>query len=517
MSRSTGPVVAVALVAALVLGACSSGASDGDSRGADTTSTVRRDASSPTTEPKVDRPDGPVAELVELDGGKGVFLGQASGGGAELAKVGWVEHEFGALGRASSYASAEELPGDGRFELTERDDATDYRTRIVVRRPEDPADFSGTVVVEWLNVSGGVDANPDYTFMADELVRQGTAWVGVSAQRIGVEGGETAVSVGAIGQGLAGKGLKKIDPDRYGDLVHPGDAYAYDIFTQVARAVRANVLGAALGRVDVQRVIAAGESQSGFAMTTYANGVQPLTHAFDGFFVHSRAAATLPLGEPGKGVSIADAIGGPPVRIRTDLDVPVLILETEGDLTSVIGYLPARQDDTDKIRLWEIAGAAHADESLLGPLAGDLDCGTDINRGPQQYAVRAAIRALVEWVERGDAPPEAPRIEVTADGGTPTIVRDEDGIAEGGIRFPQVDVPVATLSGEPGPKGGVICLLLGSTVPFTDAQLAARYSDRAAYESAYEAATDAVIEAGFALDDDREAILADAEPDRIGG
>ena len=33
----------------------------------------------------------------------------------------------------------------------------DYRTRILVYRPADAARFNGTVVVEWLNVSGGLD------------------------------------------------------------------------------------------------------------------------------------------------------------------------------------------------------------------------------------------------------------------------------------------------------------------------------------------------------------------------
>ena len=46
------------------------------------------------------------------------------------------------------------------------------------------------------------------------------------------------------GSNEAGKGLKAIDPARYGSLDHPGDAYSYDIYTQVARAVRA---GAGLG------------------------------------------------------------------------------------------------------------------------------------------------------------------------------------------------------------------------------------------------------------------------------
>ena len=80
-------------------------------------------------------------------------------------------------------------------------------------RRRTPKKFSGTVVVEWLNVSGGVDANPDWVSLSEEIVRRGDAWVGVSAQRIGVEGGPVLVSVqGIAGAEDQGKGLKKIDP-----------------------------------------------------------------------------------------------------------------------------------------------------------------------------------------------------------------------------------------------------------------------------------------------------------------
>src|SRR5690606_22907711 len=124
-------------------------------------------------------------------------------------------------------------------------------------------------------------------------------------------------------------GIKAGDPDRYGELHHPGDAFAYDLFTQVARALREPGPVDALGGLVPERLLAVGESQSGFALTTYVDGVQPLTGAFDGFLVHSRGAAAAPLGEPGTGFDIASTIGLPPAQIRTDGDAPVLVLETE--------------------------------------------------------------------------------------------------------------------------------------------------------------------------------------------
>ena len=444
-----------------------------------------------------------------------MFVGEAAPA-VDLAAVGWVEEEFVATGTATAYTSEAPQPTDGRFEVTEAGTA-DYRTRILVRRPADPAEFDGTVVVEWFNVSGGLDAGPDWTFAAEEIVRSGGAWVGVSAQHIGVEGGEVLVTVGSVGDGVVGKGLKGIDPERYGSLAHPGDAFAYDIFTQVGRAVRAEG-SPAMGGLGVERVLAIGESQSAFALTTYANAVQPLEGAYDGFLVHSRAAAALPLGEPGTGISMSSGVIGDPVLIRTDLDVPVLILETEGDLASVLDYQAARQDDTDRIRTWEVAGTAHADRTILGPTADAVDCGVPINDGPQRFAVRAAVRALDTWVRTGEPPAAADRIALVDVDGSPAIDRDADGNALGGLRLPQIEVPVATLSGDPGPVGladlpaarvhrAVHPGAPGRALP-VGRRLPARPTPRPPTSA---------IAAGFALAEDRQQILDDADPAAISG
>ena len=90
----------------------------------------------------------------------------------------------------------------------------DYTTRIVVLTPTDDAKFNGTVIVEWLNVSGGIDA-PAVWFMAHrEIARAGYAYVAVSAQQVGVEGGASLVG--------ADMSLKAQDPERYSRLQSPG-------------------------------------------------------------------------------------------------------------------------------------------------------------------------------------------------------------------------------------------------------------------------------------------------------
>jgi hypothetical protein len=434
----------------------------------------------------------------------------------DLGEVGYTEAEYFLSGTATAYTTAGSLSDDGMWTVEPGDTAT-YKTRVLVYRPMMRQKFNGTVIVEWLNVSGGLDAAADWITSHTELVREGFAWVGVSAQFVGVEGGPSLL-------GLPVTSLKATDPERYGSLVHPGDSFSYDIFSQAAQAIRRPAGLNPLGDLKVRAVIAAGESQSAFRLVTYINAVHPSADIYDGYFVHSRGGIGAALSEPPQ-----PSIGVPgSAAIRTDLDVPVLALETETDLT-LLSYVTARQPDSDHFRLWEVAGTAHADTYTVVSGGTDLGnspeaaklivtsmplpgfaCGTPINSGPQHFVVNAAFAALNRWVRSGTAPPVAPRLEVA---GT-KIVRDPNGNARGGIRTPQTDVPIATLSGE-GQNGSLFCLLFGTTVPFDDATLASLYPDHAAYVAAFDAATDRAVQAGFVLSPDGSLMKAAAATSEI--
>ncbi len=67
---------------------------------------------------------------------------------------------------------------------------------------------------------------------------------------------------------------------------------------------------------------------------------------------------------------------------------------------------------------------------------------------------------------------------------------------------------MATLSGVPGPNPSTVCLLLGSTTPFSAATLAALYPSGAVYRQRYDADADKVIREGFVLPWDRGQLLA---------
>ena len=458
-----------------------------------------------------------------------IFPPMAGRAAPDLDAAGFSESEWAASGEAVSY-TATATPEDGRFELTEAD-AAGYSTRVLVRRPM-PEKFSGVVLVEWLNVSGGQDAAPDYTYLADEILRAGHAWVGVSAQFIGVEGGNAAVSMG--GQTI---GLRAQDSERYGDLHHPGDAYAYDLFTQIGRYARdprdsdGQPVGP-LGDLQAEQVIAVGESQSAFALTSYVNGVHQRVGVFDGFLLHSRGAGFLPFDDHGRAADITSSLRSGVARVREDIGVPVLVVQAEGDLIGLIGSLPARQPDSQWVMTWEIAGQAHADLYQLGDFAQFVDCIDPINSGQQVFVLRAGLRHLVSWARGGSRPPSAPPVEIDDDD---EVITDDLGNGRGGVRTPAVDAAVDQLTGVPHPEAQPFCMLLGRTVGLDEQLLRQRWPGdaqspdglpgreqspeglpgREQYLSAYAEATDRLIAEGFLLPEDREEVLADARPDRI--
>jgi len=440
----------------------------------------------------------------------------------DLAQVGYEVAEFFLTGTATAYRNVGPLDSGGRWRVAPASTAP-YKTRIVVYRPSDPARFSGTVVVEWLNVSGGLDAAPDWITLHTEITRRGAVWVGVSAQFVGIEAGSSPLTP------LSG-GLKAVDPRRYGTLSHPGDSYSYDIYSQVGRALRAPDGPDPLGGLRVRKLLAAGESQSAFRMTTYVNAVDPVARVYDGFFVHSRGGGSAPLSQdPLPQIRTPNV-----VRIRTDVRVPVLTFQTETDVL-VLGSYPDRQPDSRNIRLWEAAGTSHADTYTLNvgfsdvggdpsvaavlvtaaPLPGIIECDLPVNSGPQHWIGKAALRALERWVGGGLAPARAPRLTVSANAGDPEFVVDANGNVLGGIRTSYVDAPVATLSGL-GQTGGSFCRIFGTTAPLDAATIRQRWSSNAEYVADVKNANDTAVRRGFLLKPDADLILEYARTSGIG-
>jgi acetyl esterase/lipase len=428
---------------------------------------------------------GPVPVRVPRGDASRDFIFTTSG--MDLAGHDWVEEEYFVEGTANRYTSPD------LETATVVDGPHAYRTRVVVRRPRDPARFNGTVVVEWNNVTASQDIDIDWLQVGDHLMRNGYAWLGVSAQRVGVDH------------------LREWSPDRYGtlDVTVDGsitdDALSYDIFAAVGRLVRAPAAVPLLPGFAVERVLATGHSQSAGRLATYLNNVHPLDPVFDGVVVHG-----------GGGV------------IRSDQEVEVFKLMAETDMPRRID---TRQPDTDTFVQWEVAGSSHVDifyaeeRAKVAAVQQGRDPATatpatpscaepPYSRVPFRHVMHAALEHLVRWVDGGPPPPSAPVLQSAPAGSADAFARDERGNALGGIRLAAHAVPTATNSGLNSGSG--FCRLYGAHYPFDAATLAALYPTHADYVAQVREAVRSNLDAGFILEHDAEETIREAERSSIG-
>jgi hypothetical protein len=430
----------------------------------------------------------------------------------DLAARGYVEEEFFIEGTANRYNTP------ALTTATIVDGGHPYKTRIVVRRPSAPARFNGTVIVEWNNVTAGHDLDIDWFQTHDHLTRSGYVWVGVTAQRVGVEA------------------LKVWSPKRYGtlDVTHGGaisnDDLSYDIMAQAAQAIRRPPAVNPLGGLKAARIFATGHSQSAGRLGTYVNSVHPLQRVFDAVILHGGGA-----------------------RVRSDLDIPVWKLLAE---TDVQNQAVNRQPDTNRFRTWEVAGDSHVDVQFVNysrqlsqrdgsPIAPEFTPGGAGGRATTQGAAAApaaqpaartgnagncdkpsyshvpfyqvfaaAIDHLVVWVKDGKAPPTAPPIDVSSVGPPAVMARDAAGNALGGIRLATHAVPTAVNTGVNSGPG--FCRLNGSHEPFDEATLEKLYPTHESYVSKVKSVTEANLKAGYILKPDADATIAEAEKSAIG-
>lgn len=407
----------------------------------------------------------------------------------DLSKYGYVEEEYFIEGNGYTYTTAAPIDTNGtRIETggPNSDGTYPFKTRIVVRRPANPAKANGTVVAEWFNVTAFRDIEWNWFGDPQFMLENGYTFVGVSAQNVGITG------------------LKTFDNARYGTLSvnaadnppSANDLLSFDIFGAAVNAIRGNGTGVdPLPGMDPDVVIASGESQSCGRLATHYNKVEPLQNIVDGYLLTvcgTQLRADLS-DDPG-----ADKV----VRI---------ISETENRTQRTEVNFP----DTDSIRHWEVAGGSHlprmAWEAVADVLNRDF---LPITVGCQKFplslvqwpfTVNRAIKGIVDWVGNGTTPPIAPRGVYDSEG---QLVRDQYGIAEGGIRYPELTVPTGTNDGvnSPGTGGNPLfnnfCGLLGSNTLFDRATLDSLYTDHADYVNQYSQAVDEFVQTGFMLPED---------------
>ncbi len=423
----------------------------------------------------------------------------------DLASRGYIEEEFFIQGTANTYNVIPLVPKLDTAAII--GSGNPFKTRMIVRRPLSAESFNGTIVMEWQNVTAGFEPDSLWIASHDHLMRRGYAWVGVTAQRAGVQW------------------LKLWSPARYGTLNIPNvanltngydkDGLSWDIFSQAAQAVRYPQGADPMGGLPVERVFAVGWSQSANRLSLYHNSIQPLANVVHAF-----------------GLIAND---GPAVLgLRTDLGAKVFKVLPETDIVGKEGDVSQallEEPNTDHFCRWEVAGAAHMgahefdegaklvarDVSPAAAAPGTCDLPA-MSRIPWHFVTNAAYDHMIRWLKHNVAPPAAPRIEIIGWAGQNAILaRDQYGNALGGIRLSQHAVPTATNTGENSSTPATIfCRNVGSYVPFDQATLDALYPDHQTYLDQVIAATHETQKNGFIVGADAAATIREAARSDIG-
>jgi hypothetical protein len=416
--------------------------------------------------------------------------------------AGYVEEEFFLEGTANRYSTACPVtlctPEASNEPARVVSSGHPYRIRLVVRRPADPARFNGRVIVEWQNVTNNWELDVQWYRAAEYFIREGYAWVGVGPQRAGVHG--------------TPNGLRAWNPRRYGTLdVTAGgtitdDSLKWDIFSQAGQAIARPRGVDPLGGLPAARtLIATGDSQSSVNLATYANAMHPLDPVYAAF-----------------------VLGGPiAIPIREDVRQPVFKIISEWDL--IRSEARIRRPDTDRYVAWEIAGSSHSDYhnfvvnspvrfrdvGVRGITPDTANCQEPARSRVRLHLVtQAAYHWTARWL-RGERPPSMPApMEVDLSQESPVPARDELGIARGGIRLADAEVPVALNTGwnrggvPPTPDGA--CRQAGTHVPFDMATLRRLYPSREAYLQRVREVTERNVRDGFLLPADAAKLIATA-------
>jgi hypothetical protein len=227
-------------------------------------------------------------------------------------------------------------------------------------------------------------------------------------------------------------------------------------------------------------------------LCAYANGIQPLHQVVDGFLLYVWEGR-------------APRMDAGPVptywqtTLRSDPGVPILVVNSEFEVTATRDLA---LDDSDRLRVWEVAGTAHGRRRVVfEPAEGEW--------GPNPLSWRpvhdGAMRALHDWLADGGIPSVQPRIAFT-EGSWPSIERDSGGNAVGGVRLPEVAVPVAEYRGRKGGTG--VAALYGGRRPYAPAVVRSRYGSREDYLDRWHAAVQELAAARVVVPEDVPGMLA---------
>lgn len=436
----------------------------------------------------------------------------------DLKRYGYVEEEYFFSGKANVYT----LKND-QAEIKFAD--APYTNRFLVRKPADMKKFSGNIVIELINPTNGWDVVPMWCQVWPSMLRDGDIYVGITIRE------------GCIAS------LKKYDPERYAPLdwtnpnKNPGEiskkilmwqhssketeyGLFWDMLTQLGDFFKRPEGSEFIGG-EIEKVYAMGCSQSGMFLSTYINifhesdRPSPVEAPFDGYLSYT-GSQMVPLNQEEDPAEPTD-----PIQITKNCPVPFIRIMSQWDFRDFAGHISHRRPDSDEIgdrfRLYEAASHAHntfvgclyrpgyEEIAAIGQKTGFP--ATDFSTLCMDAIMRQALRNLDAWSRGISVPPHAHGLIETDETGYAAL--DADGNCKGGLRLPELSVPVASYYSGTKNNDMDSCY-----VPFSEERLKELYPTHEDYITKMFAAIDAFVDDGFisVLDGDIMKAQAVARP-----
>jgi len=451
----------------------------------------------------------------------------------DLGQYGYTEQEYLVSGRANVYSWPD-------LKTLTVDTSGPYTTRILVRRPFDPARFSGNVRIEPFNPTAGHDLDAEWEIGHDGFMRNGDAYVGITVKPVTI----TA--------------LKKFDPARYGQLsmANPKpfqqrctpssptsekdgeDGLAWDIISQVGRLIKSDVPENPLRDLRIRNSDLTGWSQSGSYDVAYLNAIS--RHAampdgrsiFDGYLPGAGSYAGTPINQCAPTIRVGDRRA----RYNPPDGRPVVIVTTPTDFYTAGSYnrrtdRPADSDTPSRrIRLYEIGVGCHLpmDHARNFPSTAELaqagfppftNFVYPLSSFPLHAVLDGAFVNLDDWVTKGIAPPHAGRLMAADPIAWPVrAAEDEYGNPIGGIRTPNVDVLIATYV-ERGPTvhNTTEGYYAGYDIPFAPGYLKILYPTHQEYVNKVTADVRKLVDRHWLTQYDGTQLISQAQAENVPG